>query len=118
MAGFPSTCTNCGYEYAEGELPPCPKCEDTRRTFHMEARAQVGVLARARMSTRKLEREVQKNWSLIVVLAAVYLISMFPSYLLSGWWSVVANLAAIIVSTVVSYYTITRVITITIDHGQ
>jgi hypothetical protein len=65
------------------------------------------------LCVQRLEEEIRKNWRLIVVLIACNLISMIPAYFLSGWASVAATLFFIIVSTVLGYYAITRVITIT-----
>lgn len=117
MAGFPVTCDKCGEKLPDVNST-CPKCGSAPKTVHVEARAQIGLRAVARMSTRKIEEEIRKNWPLVLILAAIYLVSMIPSYFLSGWWSVAANLIFIILSTAVSYYAITRIITITIDHGR
>jgi hypothetical protein len=46
------------------------------------------VAASVRMTTRKIEQEVRKNWPLILTLVGIDLLSMFPAYLLGGWWSV------------------------------
>jgi hypothetical protein len=79
----------------------------------MEARAQVGVSARLSMTIQRLETEVRKNWPLIITLVICSLISLVPAYFLSGLASVGVTFFFIILSTVLGYYAITRVITIT-----
>jgi hypothetical protein len=117
MDGSPATCDRCGHELADVHQV-CPNCGPASRTVHMEATAYARAVASVRMTTRKLERELKKNWPLILLLICIDLFSMIPAYFLSGWLSVVASLFFVLLSTAIGYYAITRVITITIDHGR
>jgi hypothetical protein len=73
----------------------------------------MGISARVSMTIQRLETEVRKNWRLIIILVACDVISVIPAYFLSGWASVGITVFFIILSTVLGYYAITRVITIT-----
>lgn len=117
MAGFPVTCDGCGYQLKDVN-DICPNCGDAPKTVHMEATGYAAATASARMMTRKIEEELKKNWPLILVLIGIDLFSTVPDYFLSGWPSVVVSLFFVLLSTAVGYFTITRVITITIDHGR
>ncbi len=117
MPGFSATCDRCGQLLIDVDAK-CPNCGDAPKTVHMEARTQVSAAANARMTRRKFEQELKKNWSLIVVLVALDLFSMIPAYFLSGWQSVVVSLLFVVLSTAIGYYAITRVITITVDDGR
>jgi hypothetical protein len=107
-------CTNCGHELRDVEHTPCPQCGDTRRTVNLEARVKVTSSVRAHPSLRRFEEEIRKNWPLIGVLAFGDLLSTIPAYFLNGWASVAVTLLFIMVSTIVGYYAVTRVVTITI----
>jgi hypothetical protein len=37
-------CTKCGYDYGDGEQPPCPTCGSTERTFPKYLTGQVGTM--------------------------------------------------------------------------
>jgi len=78
----------------------------------VEARAQIGLSARVSITTRKIEKEIKKNWPLITVLVLGDVVSTIPAYFLSGWASVAVTVLFIIFSTVVGYFAITRVINI------
>jgi hypothetical protein len=108
-------CTNCGHELRDVNETPCPKCGDVRQTVGLEARMQIGMSMRVAMTTRRIEEEIKKNWPLVAVLAVGDAISTVPAYLLNGWASVAVTLGFILFSTVVGYYAITRVITITTE---
>jgi hypothetical protein len=108
-------CTNCGQELRDLNETPCPKCGDTRKSLGLEARMQIKLSAIARMTRTKIEKELQKNWPLIVALFVLDAFSTIPAYFLSGWASVGVMLLFIIISTVLGYYAITRVIRITSD---
>jgi hypothetical protein len=94
---------------------PCARCGDTRRTVHMEARSQITSSMQLSTTLRRLEVEVKKNWRLIAVLIICDIVSIVPAYFLSGWASVAVTVFFIILSTVLGYYAITRVITITTE---
>ena len=64
------------------------------------------------MTIRKIKQEVKKNWPLLVILVLCDVISVVPAYFLSGWASVIVTVFFIILSTVLGYYAITKVITI------
>jgi predicted RNA-binding Zn-ribbon protein involved in translation (DUF1610 family) len=113
MSGFPVTCSNCGHRLQNENETPCPNCGDTRRTVHMEARGQTISSARVGMTIHRLQTEVKKNWPLIATLIVCDLLSVFPAYFLNGWASVAVTVFFILLSTVLGYYAITRVITIT-----
>ncbi len=115
MSGFPVTCTNCGHSLRDVNETPCPNCGDTRKTTHMSANIQVTSSVKVSTTLRKLEIEIKKNWPLIVVLVVCDLLSVIPAYYLSGWASVAVTVFFIILSTVLGYYAITRVITITTE---
>jgi hypothetical protein len=88
----------------------------TKRTVGLEARTQIGMSMRVATTARKIEEELKKNWRLIAVLVVGDAISTIPAYLLSGWWSVAVTVGFIIFSTIVGYFAITRVITITTEN--
>jgi hypothetical protein len=113
MSGFPATCDICHRELKDvSEV--CPKCgPDAAKTVHMETRAQMTMSATVRMTILKLEEEIYKNWPLLFVLIICDLISVVPAYFLSGVPSVAVTVFFIILSTVLGYFAITRVITIT-----
>jgi uncharacterized membrane protein YvbJ len=115
MSGFPVTCTNCGHHLRDENETPCPNCGDPRRTVHMEATAHSVLSARVSMTIRKLETEIKKNWVLLVILILCDVVSVVPAYFLSGWASVAVTVLFILFSTVIGYYAITRVITITTE---
>ena len=115
MSSFPVTCTNCGHKLRDENEKPCPNCGDNRRTVHMAARTQIGLSARVSMTIRKLETEIRKNWPLLVVLVGCDVVSVVPAYFLSGWASVAVTVFFIILSTVLGYFAITRVVTITTE---
>jgi hypothetical protein len=115
MSGFPVMCTNCGQKLRDENETPCPNCGDTRRTVHMTASAQIGLSARVSMTIRKMETEIRKNWLLMLVLVMCDVVSVVPAYFLNGWASVAVTVFFIILSTVLGYYAITRVITITTE---
>ena len=108
-------CANCGYELRDVDHTPCPKCGDSRRTVNLEARAQMGLTANVRMTMRRLEEEIKRNWPLITVLALGDLISTIPAYFLSGWASVAVAFGFVFFSTIVGYFAVTRVIKITTE---
>ena len=108
-------CSNCQYELRDVNESPCPKCGDTRKTVALEAKTQIKMSATLHMTRTKIEEEIKKNWPLIALLAGLDLFSTIPAYLLSGWQSVAVTLLFIVVSTVLGYYAITRVIRITVD---
>ncbi len=64
MAGFPVTCDKCGEELPDVNST-CPKCGPAPKTVHVEARAQIGLRAVARMSTRRIEvkRDGTETWT-------------------------------------------------------
>ena len=109
------TCSNCGAvrdEHAER----CPKCGDTRRTFHEEKiHIPIHSSVTVRSAIRRIRTEIKKNWRLITVLIICDVLSTIPAYFLSGWWSVLVTVLFILFSTVVGYFAITRMITITIE---
>jgi len=107
-------CSNCGQELHDETETPCPKCGDKRRTFSAEGHLQVTSSVTLQTSLRRFEEELRKNWPLIGVLAVGDALSTIPAYFLSGWASVAVTLAFIVVSTLVGYYAVTRVVTITI----
>jgi len=67
------------------------------------------------MTIQKFEEEIKKNWPLLIVLAFLNSLSAIPAYFLSGLASVVVNFVFIVVSTVLGYYAITRVVRITTE---
>lgn len=71
--------------------------------------------ARVSMTIRKIETEIKKNWVLLVILVLCDVVSVVPAYFLSGWASVAVTVLFILFSTVIGYYAITRVITITTE---
>jgi RNA polymerase subunit RPABC4/transcription elongation factor Spt4 len=107
-------CSDCDYELAENQSP-CPNCGGTKRTINFEVPTMtVKVTASAvQMTLQRIEVEIKRNWPLIAVLSIGDLISTIPAYFLSGWASVTVTLAFIVFSTIVGYYAITRVITVT-----
>jgi len=113
VAEFPVTCTKCGYQLKDENETPCPECGDSRRTVHMSARMQSTSSARVSTTVRRIEEEIRKNWPLLTVLIACDVLSVVPAYFLSGWASVAITVFFIALSTVLGYYAITRVITIT-----
>jgi hypothetical protein len=113
MSGFPVTCSNCGHRLQNENETPCPICGDTRRTVHSETHIQSASSVRVGMTIHRLQTEVKKNWPLIVTLIMCDLLSVFPAYFLNGWASVAVTVFFILLSTVLGYYAITRVITIT-----
>ena len=115
MSGFPVTCTNCGHQLRDENETPCPNCGDSRRTVHMTASMQIGLSARLSMTIRKMEMEIKKNWPLVVILVLCDVVSVVPAYFLSGWASVAVTVFFIVLSTVLGYYAITRVVTITTE---
>jgi uncharacterized membrane protein YvbJ len=115
MSGFPVTCTNCGHALRDENETPCPNCGDIRRTVHMAVSTQIGLTARISVTIRRVETEIKKNWLLVIVLVLCDVVSIIPAYFLSGWTSVTATVFFIILSTVLGYYAITRVITITTE---
>jgi len=110
-----TTCTNCGKSLEEGETP-CSKCGDPRRTVHLE---DVQIVSKATVSLELTIKntivEMQRNWPLLVVLIGCNLFSMVPAYFLSGWWSVFVSFSFVLASSIVGYYAITRVVTVTIE---
>jgi hypothetical protein len=113
MSGFPVTCSNCGHRLQNGNKTRCPICGDTRSTFHAEVSVQSTCFVHVGMMFHRLQTEVKKNWPLIAILIVFNLLSVFPAYFLSGWASVAATVFFILLSTVLGYYAITRVIIIT-----
>jgi hypothetical protein len=81
----------------------------------MEATAHSMLSARVSMTIRKIETEIKKNWVLLVILVLCDVVSVVPAYFLSGWASVAVTVLFILFSTVIGYYAITRVITITTE---
>jgi hypothetical protein len=81
----------------------------------MAASTQIGLTARISMTIRRVETEIRKNWLLVVVLVLCDVVSIIPAYLLRGWPSVAATIFFIFLSTVLGYYAITRVVTITTE---
>ena len=67
------------------------------------------------MTIRKMETEIRKNWLLVVVLVLCDVVSVVPAYFLNGWASVAVTIFFITLSTVLGYYAITRVVTITTE---
>jgi len=67
------------------------------------------------MTIRKMEMEIKKNWPLVVILVLCDVVSVVPAYFLSGWASVAVTVFFIVLSTVLGYYAITRVVTITTE---
>ena len=107
-------CNDCGHELRDVNETPCPQCGSNKRTVELEARGQAMTMGAARMSRRTIEEEVKKNWPLIATVGACNLLSTIPAYFLSGIPSVVVTLAFVAITTVLSYFMITRVITITL----
>ena len=107
-------CTDCSHELRDVNETPCPQCGSNKRTVQLEARGQAVTMASARISRRNFEREVKKNWPLIATVGACNLLSAIPAYFLSGIPSVVFTLAFVTITTVLGYFMITRVITITL----
>ena len=65
------------------------------------------------MTIQRLQTEVKKNWPFIATLIVCNLLSAVPAYFLNGLASVAVTVVFILLSTVLGYYAITRVITIT-----
>ena len=72
-------CKNCGWELRDVDDTPCPNCGDFRRNVSLEGRTQIGLSAKVRTTTSKLEKEIKKNWPLIVVLIVGGIISIIPA---------------------------------------
>ncbi len=108
-------CKNCGWELRDVDDTPCPNCGDFRRNVSLEGRTQIGLSAKVRTTTSKLEKEIKKNWPLIVVLIVGGIISIIPACFLNGWGSVAASVVFVVFSTIAGYFAITRVIKITIE---
>ena len=116
MSDYPVTCTNCGHLRQSEDQTPCPNCGDARRTVHAELRAQSTSSARlGPVTIQRLQTEVKKNRPLVALLIVCNLLSAVPAYFLNGWASVAVTVFFILLSTVVGYYAITRVITITTE---
>ena len=61
-----------------------------------------------------MEMEVRKHWPLIVTVGVCNLISTIPAYFLNGAAGVIVTLLFVVTATVLGYFMITRVITITL----
>lgn len=109
------TCASCGHQLKDVDETPCPKCGDSRRNVHLEARTGTYAIAGASLSmtVERIKQEVKKNWPVIFILVASDALSCFPAYFFSKWTSVVVTIFFIITSTVLGYFALTRVITIT-----
>jgi hypothetical protein len=81
----------------------------------MAASTQAKASARVNFTIRKMTTEVKKNWPLIAILVLCDLASTIPAYFLSGLTSVAVTVFFIILSTILGYYAITRVIAITTE---
>jgi hypothetical protein len=86
---------------------------DTRRTIPAEVHLQSTSSVSVGMTIHGLREEVKRNWPLIATLIVCDLLSLFPAYFLNGLASVAVTVFSILLSTVLGYYAITRVITIT-----
>jgi hypothetical protein len=97
--------------------PPLPDdvapASDTRRTIPVEVHIQSTSSVSVGMTIHGLREEVKKNWPLIAALIACNLLSAIPAYFLNGWASVAVTVFFVLLSAVLGYYAITRVITIT-----
>jgi predicted RNA-binding Zn-ribbon protein involved in translation (DUF1610 family) len=113
MSDYKVTCSRCGHRLQNETETPCPICGDTRRTVHAELRSQSTSSARVVPTIHRFQTEVKKNWPLIATLIVCNLLSVFPAYFLNGWASVAATVFFSLLLTVLGYYAITRVITIT-----
>ena len=121
MSGYPVTCMNCGRQL-QNETP-CPNCGDTRRIIHKEVRLQSTSSVRVGVTIHRLQTEAKKNWQLIAVLIACTLLPqfpilfppLFPAFLNGRVTSVVVALLFSVLSAVIGYFAITRVITVTTE---
>jgi hypothetical protein len=106
-------CSACGCELPGVDSGPCPKCGGMAKTVQLEARGQMMTSGSLKVSLRKIEMAVKKDWKLICILIVMQLIAVGLAYFLSGVASVIASVVVIIVTTIVGYFAITRVFTIT-----
>ena len=74
-------------------------------------------MATVRISWRKIEETIKKDWRLIPVLVILQIVSAIPGYFLSGWTSVGVTLAFVLVTTPVGFLALTKVITISSSDG-
>jgi hypothetical protein len=65
------------------------------------------------MSWKKIEKTVVKNWPVLLILVVLQLISTIPGYFLSGWTSVSVTRVFVVVTSVVGFFAVTMMITIT-----
>jgi hypothetical protein len=111
MSGFPATCDKCGYKL-KGVEETCPNCGPAPKTVHLEATAHVTSSVSVSMTIDRLREEIEKNWLWIVVTLAFDVASILGAFFLSGIPSVVATMAAILITTVTGYRAVTKVRTI------
>jgi restriction system protein len=67
MAGFPVTCSNCGYQLRDENETPCPKCGDARRTIHAEGRAEARSSVSASASIESSTSTVTLSTSALII---------------------------------------------------
>ena len=66
----------------------------------------------ARMTRRKIDTEIKKNWPILVLLFLCNLVSMIPS-IPGGAGAVALSFFFIVVSSILGYVGLTKVITVT-----
>lgn len=111
MSTFPVIC-KCGYQLQDTLETPCPKCGGIERRVEMAARGTGMAKGSARMTRRKMDVEIKKNWPVLVVLFICNLVSLIPSAS-GGLGGILLSLFFIVVSSVLGYVGLTKVITIT-----
>ena len=106
-------CSVCGCELGV-DSGPCPKCGGTAKTVQLEAHSQATASGSSTVSLRKIEMAVKKDWKLICILIVMNLISVGLPYLLPpGLPSLIATVVITVASTILGYFAITKVVTIT-----
>lgn len=98
----PAVCSGCGYEFPTTyPREPCPKCGDTRRTFAKSLNATVGVVASLHGLAQGIRHE--RNWQWVAVTICLDLVCLIIAFFASGWVSVAASAAFIIVTSFTGY---------------
>lgn len=100
-------------------VPPdyaCPSCGGMRRSVEAGVQPATGTLRTGPIRVEVTQGAWKKNWLLVLVVAALTLGSPFLSRLLpelSGWTAVGVGEVLNLLSNVLGFYAVTRIVTIT-----
>jgi hypothetical protein len=107
-----ASCSTCGAPRPSDQAR-CPVCGDTHRTYQIASHIQLST--NVIVLTTIVQTVWKWSWRLVVFYAAIQFLWAVVSFWTNGWISVGWSVAGSVVSTVVGFFIVEKVITKTSD---